>query len=74
MPKTKKAPDVEAVQISTKTETIIPRRRWAVVRHDWRTGKKERVAIFLSPSYAGIFKRAMGELSDVRFEIKEVIR
>lgn len=68
----KKAP--EATGAKQRPETILPRRRWVVIRRDWRTKKAVPVATFTSPSYAGIFQRAMGKMSDVDFQIKEVIR
>ena len=72
MPKTKKAP--EATGAAQRPTTIIPRRRWVVIRRDWRTGHKEHIATFTSPSYAQIFKRALGDMSDVNFQIQEVIK
>lgn len=68
----KKAP--EATGAKQRPNTSLPRRRWVVIRRDWRTGEKAHIATFASPSYAGIFRRALGELSDVEFQVKEVIR
>lgn len=71
MPK-QKAPETTGAKQTIKPS--LPRRRWVVIRRDWRTKQAVPVATFTSPSYAGIFKRAMGEMSDVDFQIKEVIR
>lgn len=73
MPKTKKAPAAE-LEPKPKPQTIIPRTRWVVIRRDWRTGESRHIATFTSPSYAQIFKRALGDMSDVNFQIREVIK
>lgn len=68
----KKAPEATGAKQTIKPS--LPRRRWVVIRRDWRTGEKAHIATFASPSYAGIFRRALGEMSDVEFQIQEVIK
>lgn len=76
---TKKAPAAkqELQAIEPKSRTRIPRREWVVIRRCLRTRRQKTIGTFDSPSYAVIFRNALGGINpsaELIFSIQEQTR